>query len=98
MLSNFQYGDRALLQSFLVGQPELRTLMRSASMEQFRQRIIASYHLGPLDEAETRGYIEHRLQRVDWKGDPGVRRDRRSTRSSSRPAAFRAGSMRSATA
>ena len=79
MLSNFQYGDRALLQSFLVGQPELRTLMRSASMEQFRQRIIASYHLGPLDEAETRGYIEHRLQRVGWKGTPGVRRDRRST-------------------
>lgn len=70
MLSNFQYGDRALLQSFLVGQPELRILMRSASMEQFRQRVIASYHLGPLDEAETRGYIEHRLKRVDWKGNP----------------------------
>jgi putative secretion ATPase (PEP-CTERM system associated) len=70
MLSNFQYGDRALLQSFLVGQPELRTLMRSASMEQFRQRVIASYHLGPLDEAETRGYIEHRLHRVGWKDVP----------------------------
>lgn len=70
MLSNFQYGDKALLQSFLVGQPELRTLMRSASMEQFRQRIIASYHLGPLTEEETRGYIEHRLQRVNWKGEP----------------------------
>jgi len=70
MLSNFQYGDRALLQSFLVGQPELRTLMRSPSMEQFRQRIIASYHLGPLDEQETRGYIEHRLHRVKWTGTP----------------------------
>ena len=70
MLSNFQYGDKALLQSFLVGQPELRTLMRSASMEQFRQRIIASYHLGPLDEPETRGYVEHRLHRVDWRGVP----------------------------
>jgi general secretion pathway protein A len=70
MLSNFQYGDRALLQSFLVGQPELRTLMRSAWMEQFLQRVIALYHLGPLDEAETRGYIEHRLQHVGWKGAP----------------------------
>jgi general secretion pathway protein A len=70
MLSNFQYGDRALLQSFLVGQPELRTLMRSASIEQFRQRVIALYHLGPLDEAETRGFIEHRLQHVGWKGAP----------------------------
>ena len=70
MLSNFQCGDQALLQSFLVGQPELRNLMRSPAMEQFRQRVIASYHLGPLDEAETRGYIEHRLHRVAWKGDP----------------------------
>jgi putative secretion ATPase (PEP-CTERM system associated) len=70
MLSNFQCGDQALLQSFLVGQPELRNLMRLPSMEQFRQRVIASYHLGPLDEAETRGYVEHRLHRVAWKGDP----------------------------
>jgi putative secretion ATPase (PEP-CTERM system associated) len=70
MLSNFQYGDHALLQSFLVGQPELRHLMRSPAMEQFRQRVIASYHLGPLDEEETRGYVEHRLNRVSWKGDP----------------------------
>lgn len=70
MLSNFQCGDQALLQSFLVGQPELRNLMRSPAMEQFRQRVIASYHLGPLDESETRGYIEHRLHRVAWKGTP----------------------------
>ena len=70
MLSNFQHGNRALLQSFLVGQPELRALMRSPSMEQFRQRVIASYHLGPLDEVETRGYIEHRLRHVGWQGAP----------------------------
>jgi putative secretion ATPase (PEP-CTERM system associated) len=71
MLSNFQFGDRALLQSFLVGQPELRDLMRAPTMQQLRQRIIASYHLGPMDKAETRAYVEHRLQRVGWKGDPG---------------------------
>ncbi|HKO67479.1 MAG TPA: XrtA/PEP-CTERM system-associated ATPase [Burkholderiaceae bacterium] len=70
MLSNFQCGDNALLQSFLVGQPELRMLMRSPLMEQFRQRVIASYHLGPLDQADTRAYIEHRLRFVGWKGDP----------------------------
>ncbi len=29
MLSNFQLGDQALLQSFLVGQPELREMMQS---------------------------------------------------------------------
>jgi len=70
MLSNYQIGNRALLQSFLVGQPELRDLMRSSSMTQLRQRVIAAYHLGPLDVDETRAYIEHRLKRVGWKGDP----------------------------
>jgi len=72
MLSNFQIGDRALLQSCLVGQPELRDQMRCASMKQLRQRIIASYHLGPLEADETRAYIEHRLQHVGWKGDPSI--------------------------
>jgi putative secretion ATPase (PEP-CTERM system associated) len=70
MLSIFQCGDRALLQSFLIGQPELRSLMRAPSMEQLRQRVIASYHLGPLDEQETQAYIEHRLHCVGWKHDP----------------------------
>jgi putative secretion ATPase (PEP-CTERM system associated) len=70
MLSNFQLGDHALLQSFLVGQPELRDLLRAPDMQQLRQRIIASYHLGPMDAAETRGYVEHRLQHVGWQNDP----------------------------
>lgn len=70
MLSNFQIGNRTLLQSFLVGQPQLRELMRSASMQQLRQRVIAAYHLAPLDQDETRAYIEHRLKHVGWKGDP----------------------------
>src|SRR5262245_20897217 len=70
MLSNFQLGDRALLQSFLIGQPELRQVMRSAEMQQLRQRVIASYHLGPIDRPESEAYIEHRLKHVGWKGDP----------------------------
>jgi len=70
MLSNFQLGEQALLQSFLVGQPELRRIMQSPGMQQFRQRVIASYHLGPLDRNETQGYIEHRLTHVGWTGDP----------------------------
>jgi len=70
MLSNFQLGDQALLQSFLIGQPELRTMMQSPQMQQLRQRVIASYHLGPLDKAETQAYIEHRLHHVGWNNDP----------------------------
>ncbi|HEV8262489.1 MAG TPA: XrtA/PEP-CTERM system-associated ATPase, partial [Burkholderiales bacterium] len=70
MLSNFQLEDRALLQSFMIGQPELRVTMRSAQMQQLRQRVTASYHLGPMDGPETRAYIEHRLTHVGWKDDP----------------------------
>ncbi|KAI5916645.1 XrtA/PEP-CTERM system-associated ATPase [Thauera sp. 2A1] len=70
MLSNFQLEDHALLQSFLVGQPEFRDMMQGAEMQQLRQRVIASYHLGPLDAEETRAYIEHRLSHVGWEGDP----------------------------
>ena len=70
MLSNFQLGNHALLQSFLVGQPELRLLLKSRAMEQLRQRVIASCHIEPLDLADTRKYIEHRLQHVEWRGVP----------------------------
>lgn len=75
MLSNFQIQNRTLLQSFLVGQPELRSLMRSASMQQLKQRVLAAYHLGPLDADETRAYVEHRLKQVGWKSDPAFEED-----------------------
>jgi len=58
MLSNFQIGTKATLQSFLLGQPELRDTMQRPEMRQLKQRIIAAYHLGPLDRAETRQYID----------------------------------------
>jgi hypothetical protein len=72
MLSNFQVGGRALLQSFLIGQPELRRILQGPDMQQFRQRIIASYHLSPLDSIETQAYIQHRLKQVGWVGDPQI--------------------------
>lgn len=62
MLSNFQFGNHALLQSFLIGQPEFRGVLQSPHMMQFRQRVIAACHIGPLDVDETRAYIEHRLK------------------------------------
>jgi len=70
MLSNFQVANKSLLQSFLVGQPQFRPTLASPDMEQLRQRVIASYHLGPLAEAETRAYIEHRLRLAGWNNDP----------------------------
>lgn len=75
MLSNFQLGNHALLQSFLVGQPELRELLTSRPMEQFRQRVIASCHLGPMDALETRAYVQHRLEKVGWNERPAISAD-----------------------
>lgn len=75
MLSNFQLDNKSLLQSFLIGQPELRDLMQRPEMSQLKQRIIAAYHLGPIDRAEVRHYIEHRLSRVGWKFDPAFAED-----------------------
>jgi general secretion pathway protein A len=70
MLSNIVVDNTMALQSFLLGQPQFRAVIGSPALEQLRQRITAAYHLGPLDEADTRAYIEHRLRRVDWKDDP----------------------------
>ena len=70
MLSNFQLETHALLQSFLIGQPEFRHILQSPQMQQLRQRVIAACHIGPMDAEETQGYIEHRLKCVGWKDSP----------------------------
>ncbi|KAB2926230.1 MAG: AAA family ATPase [Dechloromonas sp.] len=72
MLSNFQFGNHALLQSYLIGQPEFRQILQSPHMMQFRQRVIAACHIGPLDVEETRAYIEHRLKCAGSTGSPVI--------------------------
>jgi putative secretion ATPase (PEP-CTERM system associated) len=70
MLSNFQRGDQPLMQVMLLGQQQLQQILADPNMEQLTQRVIASCHLKPLEPAETRGYIEHRLRHVGWSGKP----------------------------
>ncbi len=70
MLSNFQFGNQALLQSFLIGQPEFREILQRPEMEQFRQRVAATCHIGPLDIEETQHYIQHRLKCAGSTGKP----------------------------
>lgn len=64
MLSNFQMDNKPLIQSFLLGQEELKGIIQAPTMEQFRQRIIASAHLKPLKVEEVKEYIIHRLQQA----------------------------------
>ena len=75
MLSNFLYGEKPLLQSFMLGQPEFRKTLQSPALEQLKQRVIASCHLGPMDGADTEAYIAHRLRTVGWQGDPSFDED-----------------------
>ncbi len=76
MLSNFQLGSTALLQIFLLGQPEFRDLLKaSPELEQLRQRVIATHHLEAMDDDEVRPYIEHRLGRAGWSGRPHLTDD-----------------------
>ena len=70
MLSNITVDGHASVQTILLGQPQFRATLANPDLEQLRQRVLASYHLGPLTEAETRSYIEHRLKCVGWNGDP----------------------------
>lgn len=70
MLSNFQLGGQALLQIFLLGQPEFRDLLAAPELEQLRQRVIATHHLEPMLASEVEPYIRHRLSLVGWQDNP----------------------------
>lgn len=70
MLSNFQSNGHALLQIFLLGQPEFRDRLNSSvSLEQMRQRVIATHHLDPMQPDEAGPYLAHRLKLAGWAGD-----------------------------
>jgi general secretion pathway protein A len=62
LLSNLQAENKPLIQFVLVGQPQLRARVRDPRLSQLAQRVIASYHLGPLSLDETREYVAHRMK------------------------------------
>jgi len=70
MISNFQIGPYAPVQTFLIGQPQFQDIIADPDLEQLRQRIITSYHLGPMSREEVGKYIPHRLSKVGWRRDP----------------------------
>jgi general secretion pathway protein A len=70
MLSNLTVHGKAPFQGVLLGQPQFRHMLADAVLEQLRQRVLASYHLGPLGAPETRDYVQHRLATAGWQGDP----------------------------
>lgn len=64
MLSNLETVKQKLLQIVLVGQPELKTILESDSLQQLRQRLTFFIELKGLGEEEMRDYVHHRLEKA----------------------------------
>lgn len=70
LLTNLETTKDKLLQMVLLGQPELRQLLQRQNLRQLAQRITARYHLSPLNEAETRAYVTHRMRVAGARQNP----------------------------
>jgi type II secretory pathway predicted ATPase ExeA len=62
MLSNINADKNQYLQIILIGQPQLKDLLRSPELVQFAQRVSSDFHLKPLNPIEVREYINYRLE------------------------------------
>ena len=62
LLTNLETATTKLLQIILIGQPELRELLDQPDLRQLAQRITGRYHLNPLSQAESAGYVKHRMR------------------------------------
>lgn len=62
MLSNINADKDQYLQIILIGQPQLKDLLRSPQLVQFAQRVSSDFHLKPLNPEEVGDYINYRLK------------------------------------
>jgi len=69
MMTNINSGKDELLQLILVGQPQLRDKIMLPKLQQFAQRVVAAYHLGPMTLEAAQGYIAHRMQHAGGTGE-----------------------------
>ncbi|SFM15692.1 AAA domain-containing protein [Paenibacillus sp. 1_12] len=58
---NTNIDSTLLFPLILVGQPELRKLLRLKKYEATVQRIGLQYHLGPMSKEETSAYVRHHM-------------------------------------
>jgi general secretion pathway protein A len=68
LLSNLETPRSKLIQIMLVGQPELKEMLRRPELRQLRQRIALAHHLRPFDADETSDYVEERLRKAGYTG------------------------------
>lgn len=68
LLTNYQMDDHNLISILIMGQPELRTILRYQPMEPLRQRISLQFHLKPLTLDETMDYLDFRITAAGGTG------------------------------
>ena len=61
LLSNMKAEGRGLLQTILVGVPELERRLGLPELAQLRQRVTVHCRMLPLTAEETEGYVHHRV-------------------------------------
>ena len=64
MLSNINADKDQFLQIILVGQPQLKDMLRTPQLLQFAQRVSSDFHLRPLIAGDVTQYINYRLKAV----------------------------------
>jgi len=69
MLTNINSNKDELIQLVLVGQNELREVIKRPELRQLAQRIAASFHLRPLSEEAVHDFIIHRLRVAGGTGE-----------------------------
>lgn len=69
LLTNLDVGKCAPLSLVVAGQPELRDRIAGPKYSAFRQRLGASFHLGPMTLGETIGYVRNRIASAGGRED-----------------------------
>ncbi len=64
VLSNLETATNKLLQIVLVGQPEFDDRLHLPELRQLRQRVAVRCTLLPFTDAESRAYVEYRLEKA----------------------------------
>ena len=64
MLTNLETSNEKLIQIVLMGQPELEALLERHELRHVRERIAVRGRILPLTNAESLGYIQHRLEQA----------------------------------
>jgi general secretion pathway protein A len=70
LLSNLETDKQKLLQTVLLGQPELKDVLAREELRQLRQRILVHYELQPLSAQDMQHYIQHRITLAGGTGRP----------------------------